>query len=105
MHAAVQPVKVPWLAVADVIVQHQRLILRKDAHRVDARVHTVRQREIDDAVLSAERHGGFCQLSGKRVQARALAAGQQHGNTFFHNSLPLLSPLRAFYPASESLRF
>ena len=30
MYAAVQAVQVPWLSVADVLVEQQRLVLRQD---------------------------------------------------------------------------
>jgi hypothetical protein len=62
MYAAVQAVQVPWLSVADVLVEQQRLVLRQDTDCVDAGINAVGEREINDAVLAAERNGGLCQL-------------------------------------------
>ena len=95
MHATVQTVQIPGLAVADILVQHQRLVLGQDAHCVNAGIDTVRKRKVDDPVLSAKRHRGFCQTLGKRVQTRTLTACQQHCDTFFHDNSPLLAH-RAF---------
>ena len=68
MYAAVQAVQVPWLSVADVLVEQQRLVLRQDTDCVDAGIDAVGEREINDAVLAAERNGGLCQLFGEGVQ-------------------------------------
>jgi len=42
MHASVQTVQIPWLTVADVLIQNQRLILGKNTYSVDTRVYAVR---------------------------------------------------------------
>ncbi len=67
-YAAVQAVQVPWLSVAYVFVEHKRLILCQDTDCVDAGINAVGEREINDAVLAAERNGGLCQLFGEGVQ-------------------------------------
>ena len=41
LDAAIGAVKIPRQPVADVLIEHQRLVLRQHAHRVDARIHTV----------------------------------------------------------------
>ena len=69
MDAAVQTVQVPGLAVADVLIQHKRLVLGQNPHRVNVGIDTVGQREIDDAVLAAKRHSRLGQLLGQRIQA------------------------------------
>ncbi len=92
MNAAIQAVQIPRLPVADILVQQQRLVLREKADGIDAGVDTVGKREINDAVLAAERNGGLCQLFGKGIQACTLTASQQHGDAFFHFFLPLLAP-------------
>ena len=90
MDAAMQAVKVPRLAVADVFIQDQRLILGQDANGVNIRVDTVGQRKVDDTVLTAERNRRLSQLLGQRVEARTLAASQDHCDHFFcHNCSPL----------------
>ena len=67
MNTAVQAVKVPRLAVADVLVQNEGLILGQDAHRVNVRIDTVGQREVDDTILSAKRNCRLGELLGQRV--------------------------------------
>ena len=56
--------------------QALRLVLRADAHAPDAGIHAVRQREVDDAELAAERHRGLGPPVGQRAQPRAAAAGE-----------------------------
>src|SRR5699024_2806612 len=50
VYAAVQAVQVPGLAVADVLIQDQRLILGQDAHRINVGIDAVGEREVDDTV-------------------------------------------------------
>ena len=91
MDAAVGSVEIPRLAVADVFVENQRLILRQHPHGVDPRIYTVGEREIDDAILCAECDGGLCNIVGESKQPAALSAGQKHGDAFLfslHNKTP-----------------
>ena len=75
--AGIKPIKSPACAIADVIVQNKRLILREHADGVYAGVDAVRQRKIDflnpgiyavaerkinDAIPSAKRHGRLCNI-------------------------------------------
>ena len=76
LHAAVRIVQTPRLAVADVLIELQRLILGQNTHRIDLRVDTVGQREIDDTVFSAERHGRFGRVLRQDHEAAALSACQ-----------------------------
>ena len=76
-------VQVPGLAVADIIVEFQGLVLGEHPHSVDAGVDAVGQREINDAVLAAEGHRRLGGVLGQHIQAAALAAGQKHGNALF----------------------
>ena len=78
-HAAAPAVKVPSVAVAEIIVQLKRAILRQDAHALNPRMCAVRQREIDDAVLSPKRHRWFRYLRRQHPETAALASGQDHG--------------------------
>ena len=89
VHAAVQTVQIPGLAVADVLVQLLGLILGRDANGVDVGVHAVGQREVHDAVLTAEGHRRFCRFLCQRVQARATSAGKDHCHNFFCHSFIL----------------
>ena len=82
--AAVGLVQAPGLAVADVLVEFQGLILGQNAHGIDAGVDAVAQREVDNAIFSAEGDGGLGGFLRQDLQTAALAAGQQHGDyTFF----------------------
>ena len=80
--SAVRAVEVPGLAVADVVIQLKGLVLGQDADRIDAGVYAVRQREVDDPVLSAEGDRRFGDLVGQDAESAALAACQQHGDAF-----------------------
>ena len=91
VHAAVGDVEVPGLAVADVAVELQRAILGQHADGVDAGVCAVGKGEINDAVLTAKGNARLCHVLRQRVQARALSAGEEHGNTAFLHSSTLLS--------------
>lgn len=61
-YAAVQPVQIPRLAVAQVFIEHQRLVLSQYAHSIYAGIDTVGKGEIDDAVFAAKGHRGLGQL-------------------------------------------
>ena len=63
-------------AALQVLDQALRLVLGGDADAPDAGVHAIRQREIDDAELAAEGHGGLRTPVGELHQAAAAAAGE-----------------------------
>ena len=91
--AAVHPVEVPGLAVADVGVEFKGAVLGEDADGVDAGVCAVGEGKVDDAVLAAKGNSGLCDLLGEDVQAAALSACEKHGNHFFllfHDGTPRL---------------
>ena len=85
-------VQIPRQTVTDILVEHERLILRQNANRINSGIDAVGKREIDDAVLTAEGNCGFGCLGGQCVQTRALAACEQHCDTFFflEHKKPLL---------------
>jgi hypothetical protein len=66
----------PSLQVAD---QAMRLVLRGDGDAPHPGVHAVRQREVDDAKLAAERHGRFGVSARQLTQPGAVAARHYHG--------------------------
>ena len=51
--------------------------------------YTHLQREVHDAVLTAEGHCGFCRFLCQRVQARATSTGKDHCHNFFCHSFIL----------------
>jgi hypothetical protein len=59
-----------------------RLVLRADADAADARVHAVRQREIDDPELAAERQRRLRPPIGQLREAGSSAAGQDEASVF-----------------------
>ena len=77
MDAAVGPVQVPGLAVADVGIQLQRPVLGEHPNRVDTGVDAVGQGKVDDAILSSKGDRGFCHVAGEGVETAALSARQQ----------------------------
>ena len=81
LHAAVRRVEAPRLAVSDIFVQLQRLILRQNADGINLGVDTVGQREINDPVFAAEGNRGLCRVLRQNHQAASLTACQQHRDT------------------------
>ena len=80
----------------DVVVERARVVLGQDDDVVDVRVDAVRQREVDDPVLAAERDGRLGALLGQDRQALALAAGKDHRHRPLHgHGLPPESALRS----------
>src|SRR5215210_1220087 len=53
--AAPAPVKVPWLAYTDMVLERIGPILGDHGHVVDVGVDTVAERKIDDPILARER--------------------------------------------------
>ena len=94
MGAAEVAVEIPRLAVANVVIQFQRLILGENTHGINAGIDTVGEREVNDAVFAAERNGRFCGVFSQYIQSAALAAGQKHGDALFfsfdHSETPLI---------------
>ena len=84
LDAAPVPVEVPRPAETDVVVQRAGVVLGQDDDVVDVRVDAVREREIDDPVLAAERHGRLGTLLGEDREALALAAREDHRHRPFH---------------------
>src|SRR6202000_28397 len=66
-------------AALQVAQQRMRLVLRDDRNAPDAGVQAVREREVDDAVLAAEMHGGFDALVGQRAEPCAATPGKYDG--------------------------
>src|SRR5205085_8845795 len=77
-----EPAELPTLA--QMLEQRLAAELGQHVNGIDARVDEIAQDEIDDAVFASERNGWFRPFPRKRVEARALAAGQydaQHSNS------------------------
>jgi choline kinase len=62
-------------AALDVLDQGMRLVLRHHGDAADPRVDAVRQHEVDDAELAAERRGRLAAVIGQVLEALAAAAG------------------------------
>jgi len=85
--AAAIPVEVPGPAETDVVVQRARVVLGQDDDVVDQRVDAVREREVDDPVLAAERDRGLRADAREDREALAFAAGEDHGHRPLHGSM------------------
>ena len=98
INATVVQVEIPRSTVADVTVQLQGAVLSQYAYGVDVRIGAVRQRKIDDSVFSTEGNGRLCHFLGQKAQTAALAAGQQHCDTFLlaHDVIPAFSMFLLF---------
>ena len=62
---------------ADVPVEGERLVLRRDEDAAQPRVDAVAEREIDDPIRPAEVHGGFRAFFGQGVETLAGSAGEK----------------------------
>ena len=65
-------------AALDVLHQRMRLVLRQHRDLPDARVHAVRQHEIHDAELAAERRRRLAAILGEIAEPLAPAASHDH---------------------------
>ncbi len=83
-NAASHAVEVPRPPDANVVVQAVRAVLRQHGDAVDLRVHAVRQREVDNAVLAGKRDRRFGTLSREYTQSLPLAASQDDGGHVTH---------------------
>jgi hypothetical protein len=66
-------------AALDVLDQRVRLVLGEHRDLANARVDAVRQREVDDAELAAERRGRLAAILGQVPESLAAPAGHDHG--------------------------
>ena len=82
MNATVQAVQIPRLAVADVLVQYNGLVLGENTNCVNTGIYTVGKGEVNNTVLAAEPYRRFCGLFGQCIKSAALPAGKKHRNTF-----------------------
>ena len=83
----------PPSSLADMAIERERLVLRKDINLAQVGVDAVGERDIDDAVDSAERNGGLGAVTGEWIQAFAGAAGQQNSQCVLHLQFPRCSGL------------
>src|SRR5579862_7048115 len=72
--------------------QAVRLVLGQDGDPADVRIEAVRQREIDDAELAAEEHGGLGAAVGQLMQPAPAAAGEDERQR---------APRQSFFDASR----
>ena len=68
-------------AALQVLDQALRLVLRGDADAADAGIHAIRQGEVDDAELAAERNRRLRPPVGELHQTAAATAGQHDGES------------------------
>ena len=87
LHAAGVAVEVPRPPEADVIVQRAGVVLGQDDDVVDVGVDAVRQGEVDDPVLAAERHRGLGPNGREDREALTFAAGEDHGHRPLHGRM------------------
>ena len=72
MHASRAAVQIPGLAVADVLIEQQRLILGQNTHRLNARIDTVGKRKINNTIFASKGDGWFRQIARQNTQTAAL---------------------------------
>ncbi len=88
LDAAAVAVEVPRPAQPDVVVERARVVLGQDDDVVDVGVDAVGQREVDDPVLAAERHGRLGPLLRQDREALTLAARQDDRHGSLHGPDP-----------------
>ena len=72
------PTEEPVPANVDVAIEADGLVLREQKHAAQPTIEAVRQREVDDAIAAAERHGGLGSIACQRFKPGALATGKHH---------------------------
>ena len=72
LHKATREV-VEFVRLRNMPVQRRGIELREQIHPFDARVDTVRNRDIDQPIFSRQRHRRFGSFTSERKQARASA--------------------------------
>ena len=87
-------------AGADVARQAAGLVLRQHEDAAKIAVDAIGEREIDDAIESAERHGRLGAIAGQGFQPRALAPGQNQGQHISHKRIS--SPPRKLTTESQN---
>ncbi len=68
--------------LSDVTVERRRVELREHENAPHVGVQAVADRDVDQPVLAANRHGGFRALLCERKQPRALAAAENNRQNF-----------------------
>src|SRR5205085_5716272 len=84
--AAVEHVEL--VGVADVLVQADGEELREDVDAVEVAVDAVGDRDVDQAVLAGDGHGGLGTVFGERVEAGAAAAAEDQAEDVAHGRVP-----------------
>jgi hypothetical protein len=64
------------IGARDVAIERRGVVLREHENLRDVRVDAVRDRDVHEAILAAERHGGLGTLVRQGKQARACAAAE-----------------------------
>ena len=79
----------------DVPVERVRLVLRQHADSQVPGIHQIRQHEVDEPEISAERNGWLCAVGGQRPQPLSLTTGENDAeNSGFddHGTNPIRPP-------------
>jgi len=94
------PIEIPGATMADMLVQRVRPVLRKHGNVVQAGIHTVAQREIDDPIFAAEWNGGLGTLAREDGESFSLTTRQDHDGDIAHRAPP---PVLDRFPVYHSL--
>ena len=84
-HSSFIFIQIPRDSNSNMCVQTQWLILCQYTDRINTRINTIAQREIDDTIFSTKSNCRFGNLSSKYAKSAALPARKEHGNHFFLN--------------------
>ena len=72
------------VGVGDVRVERGGVVLREHEHAAHSAIQTIRNRDVDQSVLSSDGHGGLGAVCGEGIEARARAAAEDDRDHFNH---------------------
>ncbi len=72
----------------DMPIEAHGFVLRQHQHLPQPAVEAVRQRKVDDAISSPERHSRLGSIARQRLQSRAFAASQHYRQDIHHVASP-----------------
>ena len=84
-------------------VEAHRLVLREHQDLPQAAVEAVGQREIDDPIRPAERHGRLGAVARQRLQPRSFAAGQNDGQHVLKRRFAVLAEINQNTPHMRTI--
>jgi hypothetical protein len=80
--------RIETVGVVEVLVEGRRVELGEHEDLAHARVHAVRNGDVDYSELAAEGDSGFCAIGGERVETLPFPAAEDYRDNLFHFAAP-----------------